>query len=48
MSNYSNYKFSKITGQIIETAHYVHNYLGSGFLESVYEKSLAKNYGIKI
>ncbi len=51
MSDYSNYKFSEITGEIINSAYYVHNYLGFGFLESVYEKSLAKklrNKGFKV
>ena len=31
---------TEITEQIIKAAYYVYNYLGSGFLESVYEKSL--------
>jgi len=38
--NYSNYLHTETTEQIIKAAYYVYNYLGSGFLESVYEKSL--------
>jgi len=38
---YSNYLHSDLTEQIIKAAYYVFNYLGTGFLESVYEKSLA-------
>ena len=41
MSDYSNYKHSEITSVIIKEAYYVYNYLGSGFLESIYEKALA-------
>jgi GxxExxY protein len=40
MSDYTNYKHSEITGRIIKEAYYVHNYLGFGFVESIYEKSL--------
>lgn len=41
MEDYSNYKHSELTGQIINAAFEVHNILGLGFLESVYENSLA-------
>jgi len=37
----SNYKHSEITSEIIKAVYYVYNQLGSGFLESVYEKALA-------
>lgn len=37
---YSNYLHSELTERIIRSAYYVFNYLGSGFMESVYEKSL--------
>lgn len=40
MENLSNYKHSELTGQIIKEAYFVYNYLGFGFLESVYEKAL--------
>ncbi len=42
MSNYANYKHSDLTSQIIKLAYYVYDYLGYSFVESVYEKSLAK------
>lgn len=41
MSKNSAYLHSEITSEIISAAYYVHNYLGFGFLESVYEKSMA-------
>lgn len=40
MERFDNYAHSDITGKVIEAAYYVYNYLGFGFLESVYEKSL--------
>ncbi|MFK7936812.1 MAG: GxxExxY protein [Saprospiraceae bacterium] len=50
MSNFSNFKHSDLTGQIIKEAYHVYNTLGYGFLESVYEKALAirlRKIGIK-
>ncbi len=41
MENFSNYKHSALTGKIIEAAYEVYNYFGYGFLESVYENSMA-------
>jgi len=41
MEPYSNYIHSELTRQIIKAGYEVHNTLGFGFLESVYEKSLA-------
>lgn len=41
MNDYNNYKHSELTGKIINAAYEVHSKLGLGFLESVYEKSLA-------
>ena len=40
MNDYSNYKHSELTEEIINAAYEVHNYLGFGFLESVYENAL--------
>ncbi|HMT10187.1 MAG TPA: GxxExxY protein [Ignavibacteria bacterium] len=37
-----NYKYSDITEKIIGEAYKVHNVLGSGFLEKVYENALFK------
>lgn len=37
-----NYLHSEITEEIIGQAFYVYNALGSGFLESIYKKALAK------
>ncbi|MEM6319726.1 MAG: GxxExxY protein [Bacteroidota bacterium] len=42
MSDYTNYKHSDLTSTIIKMAYYVYDYLGYGFLETVYEKALAK------
>jgi len=42
MNNYTNYKHSDLTSKIIKLAYYVYDYLGYGFVESVYEKALAK------
>ena len=46
-----NYKHSEITQQIIGQAYYVHNSLGGGFLEKVYENALCKklrDIGLKV
>ena len=42
MNNFNNadYLHSNLTGQIIQAAMHVHNHLGYGFLEKVYENSL--------
>ncbi len=40
MGNYSNYQHSELTSEIIKAAYFVHDYLGFGFLESVYEQAL--------
>ena len=41
MLDYSNYKHSDLTNEIINAAWEVYNYYGGpGFVESVYEKSL--------
>jgi GxxExxY protein len=40
MKNNANYQHSELTSEIIKSAYYVHDYLGVGFLESVYKKSL--------
>ncbi|MCI0472963.1 MAG: GxxExxY protein, partial [Ignavibacteria bacterium] len=39
-TNEENYKFSDITEKIIREALFVHNELGYGFLEKVYENAL--------
>lgn len=41
MNEYDNFKHTDLTAQIIKGAYYVHDYFGNGYLESVYEKSLA-------
>lgn len=38
--DYSNYKHTDLTKQIIKGVYYVYNYFGYGHLESVYEKAL--------
>lgn len=38
----NNFKHSDLTGKIIAQAYYVHNTLGYGFLEKVYENALYK------
>ena len=51
MSEENTYLHSDITGEIIKAAYYVHNYLGFGFLESVYEKSMViklRKMGFKV
>ncbi len=40
MKNNTNYQHSELTSEIIKSAYFVHDYLGFGFLESVYEKAL--------
>ncbi|MFK7771292.1 MAG: GxxExxY protein [Saprospiraceae bacterium] len=40
MKNNTNYQHSELTSEIIKSAYYVHDYLGFGFLESVYERAL--------
>jgi len=40
MNDYRNFKHSDTTQEIISAAYEVYNYLGIGFLESVYEKAL--------
>jgi GxxExxY protein len=37
----SEYKYSEITGKIIGCAMEVHNYLGNGFQEVIYQRALA-------
>jgi GxxExxY protein len=47
----SEYKYEQITGQIINAAHTVHNSLGYGFLEKIYQNSLLielKNRGLQV
>ena len=39
--NNEKYKFSKLTGQIIGCAMEVHNNLGNGFQEKIYQRALA-------
>lgn len=46
------YKHKELTGEIINAAHTVHNELGYGFLERVYNKSLfielsKRGYGVE-
>ena len=38
----SEYKYEQLTGQIINAAHTVHNTLGYGFLEKIYQNSLLR------
>ena len=48
--NEDNYKYSDLTEKIIKEAYFVHNTLGFGFLEKVYENALFKrlnNIGLK-
>ena len=45
------YKYSELTGIILKAAFEVHNTLGCGFLEKVYEKALIyefKTYNLKL
>ncbi len=49
--NRNNYKHSEITSEIIRASFEVHKILGHGFLETVYERSLAfflKKEGFKV
>lgn len=51
MSKENIYLHSEITGEIIKAAYYVHNYLGFGYLESIYEKSMViklRKMGFKV
>ena len=51
MENYTNYKHSALTGKVIKAAYYVFDYFGFGFVESIYEKSLAiqlRKTGLKV
>ncbi len=51
MENHENYLYSELSGKIIKEAYYVYNYLGYGFSESVYERSLAyrlRNLGVEV
>ena len=41
MKSENNYKYSDLTEKIIKEAYHVFNYLGSGFMEKVYENALA-------
>jgi len=45
MRDYTNYKHSELTSEIIQAAYYVYNYFGFGHLESVYEKALMIRLG---
>jgi len=38
------YKYSELTGRIIKCAYAVHNYLGNGFQEVIYQKALAYEF----
>jgi GxxExxY protein len=40
MKSENNYKYSDLTEKIIKEAYHVFNYLGSGFMEKVYENAL--------
>ncbi len=47
----SEYQYEQLTGQIINSAHKVHNALGYGFLEKIYHNALLvelKDRGIKV
>ena len=41
MATKDDYKYSEPTGRIIKCAYVVHDILGCGFLEVVYQRSLA-------
>lgn len=40
MSDYTHLKHSELTSKIIKAAYYVHDYLGFGHVESVYENAM--------
>ncbi len=42
----SEYKYSELTGKIIGCAMEVHNYLGNGFQEVIYQRALAHGFEI--
>jgi GxxExxY protein len=42
----SEYKYSELTGKIIGCAMEVHNYLGNGFQEVIYQRALAHEFEI--
>jgi GxxExxY protein len=51
MSDVSNYQHADLTSLIIKEAYHVYNKLGYGFVESVYENSLAirlRKAGLKV
>jgi GxxExxY protein len=41
------YKYSKLTGKIIGCAMEVHKILGNGFQEVIYQRALAREFGIQ-
>ena len=43
----SEYKYSELTGKIIGCAMEVHNVLGSGFQEVIYQRALAREMSMK-
>lgn len=42
MKSEKEFLYKEITGKIIEAAHQVHNTIGCGFLEKIYENSLIR------
>ncbi len=44
MKKKTEYKYEEVTGKIIKAAFAVHNALGCGFLEKVYERALIKEF----
>jgi len=42
--NTNEYKYSNITGMIIGCAIKVHNYIGNGFQEVIYQRALAMEF----
>lgn len=41
------YKYSELTGNIIKCAYAVHNYLGNGFQEVIYQRALAYEFSLE-
>ncbi|MCB0725856.1 MAG: GxxExxY protein [Ignavibacteriae bacterium] len=41
------YKYSELTGRIIKCAYAVHNYLGNGFQEVIYQRALAYEFSLE-